>query len=250
MTSTRRWPCRGCRRSAIRPCSRPRRPFSGCWNRAPPPGSRAKATRRWTPGSPPAPKRSSAATSPRPTGSAPSSRRRASYWRTGRRARPGAAPEFPSPQGKGRKVARSGLTPYRRAMPSALYNRDILRLAAAIPCLGRLDAPQGSAERTSKLCGSRVAVDIVLDDEDRVAALGQDVRACALGQASAALMASQVVGRTEKDLAGARNALAAYLRGETDEPGDWPGLAVFAAARAFPARHAAILLPFEAAVPP
>jgi NifU-like protein involved in Fe-S cluster formation len=132
-------------------------------------------------------------------------------------------------------------------MPSALYSRDILRLASAIPCLGRLDAPHGSAERTSKLCGSRVAVDVVLDGEGRIAAFGQEVKACALGQASAALMASEVVGRTEKQLAGARNALAAYLRGETDEPGDWPGLGVFAAARAFPARHDAILLPFEAA---
>ncbi|MEA3061533.1 MAG: hypothetical protein QOJ94_1314 [Sphingomonadales bacterium] len=132
-------------------------------------------------------------------------------------------------------------------MPSALYSRDILRLASAIPCLGRLDAPQGSAERTSKLCGSRVAVDVVLDGEGRIAALGQEVKACALGQASAALMASDVVGRTEKDLAGARKALAAYLRGEADEPGNWPGLAVFATARAFPARHDAILLPFEAA---
>jgi NifU-like protein involved in Fe-S cluster formation len=132
-------------------------------------------------------------------------------------------------------------------MPSALYSRDILRLASAIPHLGRLDSPHGSAERTSKLCGSRVAVDVVLDGEGRITALGQEVKACALGQASAALMAAAVVGRTEVDLAEARNALAAYLRGETDEPGGWPGLAVFTAARAFPARHGAILLPFEAA---
>jgi NifU-like protein involved in Fe-S cluster formation len=132
-------------------------------------------------------------------------------------------------------------------MPSALYSRDILRLAAAIPHLGRLEAPQGSAERMSKLCGSRVAVDVVLDGEGRIAALGQEVKACALGQASAALMASEAVGRTQADLAEARDALAAYLRNEHDEPGDWPGLAVFAAARSFPARHAAILLPFDAA---
>jgi NifU-like protein involved in Fe-S cluster formation len=132
-------------------------------------------------------------------------------------------------------------------MPTALYSRDILRLASAIPHLGRLDSPQGSAERSSKLCGSRVAVDVVLDGEGRIAALGQEVKACALGQASAALMASEAVGRTEKDLAGARDSLAAYLSGEKDEPGDWPGLAVFETARAFPARHGAILLPFETA---
>jgi NifU-like protein involved in Fe-S cluster formation len=132
-------------------------------------------------------------------------------------------------------------------VPSALYSRDILRLAASIPHLGRLDAPQGSAERTSKVCGSRVAVDVVLDEEGRIAALGQEVKACALGQASAALMGSQAVGRCREELVEARDALAAYLRGESDEPPGWPGLAVFGAARAFPARHASILLPFDAA---
>jgi NifU-like protein involved in Fe-S cluster formation len=132
-------------------------------------------------------------------------------------------------------------------VPSALYSRDILRLAAAIPHLGRLAQPQGSAERTSKLCGSRVAVDVVLDSEGRIAALGQEVKACALGQASAALLAADAVGRNEGDLAEAHDALAAWLRGERGTPGTWPGLAVFETARAFPARHAAILLPFEAA---
>ena len=132
-------------------------------------------------------------------------------------------------------------------MPSALYSRDILRLAASIPHLGRLEAPQGSAERASKLCGSRVAVDVVLDGEGRIAELGLEVKACALGQASAALMGAAAIGRTGDELAAAHAALAAYLSGDRHDPGDWPGLAVFAAARAVPARHAAILLPFDAA---
>jgi NifU-like protein involved in Fe-S cluster formation len=132
-------------------------------------------------------------------------------------------------------------------VPSALYSRDILRLAASIPHLGRLAAPQGSAERSSRLCGSRVAVDVVLDDAGRVALLGQEVKACALGQASAALMGVHTLGRGARELEEARDSLAAYLRGESDDPGGWPGLAVFETARAFPARHAAILLPFEAA---
>jgi len=132
-------------------------------------------------------------------------------------------------------------------VPSALYSRDILRLAASIPHLRRLDAPQGSAERSSRACGSRVAIDVVLDGEGRIAALGQEVKACALGQASAALLGAEAIGRTEAALDAARAALAAYLTGVSDDPGPWPGLALFAAARAFPARHAAILLPFETA---
>ncbi|MBV9930980.1 MAG: iron-sulfur cluster assembly scaffold protein [Alphaproteobacteria bacterium] len=132
-------------------------------------------------------------------------------------------------------------------MSSTLYSRDILRLAASIPHLGRLEAPHGAAERTSKVCGSRVTVDVALDGEGRIAALGLEVKACALGQASAALLGAEALGQSEAQLAGARDALAAYLRGERDDPGAWPGLAVFAAAQTYAARHAAILLPFEAA---
>lgn len=53
-----------------------------------------------------------------------------------------------------------------------LYTRDILRLAASIPHLGRLEAPQGSAERSSPVCGSRVIVDVTVDEAGRIAALG------------------------------------------------------------------------------
>ena len=132
-------------------------------------------------------------------------------------------------------------------MPSALYNRDILRLAASIPHQQRLAAPQASVEKSSPICGSRVVVDLVVDGEGRVAALGQEVRACALGQASAALMGAHAIGRTGAELVAARDALADYLAGRRDEPGAWPGLAVFAHARRFAARHPSILLAFEAA---
>jgi NifU-like protein involved in Fe-S cluster formation len=136
---------------------------------------------------------------------------------------------------------------YSPLVPTALYNRDILRLAAAIPHLGRLEHPQASVEKSSPVCGSRVAVDLVLDGEGRVVALGQEVKACALGQASASLMGAHAKGRTRAELAQAGDALAAFLRGERDDPGSWPGLAIFADARRFPARHASILLAFEAA---
>ena len=132
-------------------------------------------------------------------------------------------------------------------MTSALYNRDILRLAASIPHLGRLETAQGSAEKRSPVCGSHVVVDVAVDREGKVAALGQEVKACALGQASAALMGAHVLGRTSLELGEARDAFASYLRGERDDPGAWPGLEVFAHARAYPARHPSILLAFEAA---
>ena len=132
-------------------------------------------------------------------------------------------------------------------MPAALYNRDILRLAASIPHTRRLDHAQASVEKSSPVCGSRVTVDLVLDEQGSVAMLGQEVRACALGQASASLMGAHVIGRDAAALAEARDALAAYLAGTRDDPGGWPGLIVFADARRFTARHASILLAFEAA---
>lgn len=132
-------------------------------------------------------------------------------------------------------------------MTSALYNRGILRLAASIPHLGRLVGAEARAERRSALCGSRVAVEVALDREGRIAALGQEVKACALGQASAALMGAHAVGRSSAELGRARDEFAAWLGGERDDPGDWPGLTLFEHARPHAARHASILLAFEAA---
>lgn len=132
-------------------------------------------------------------------------------------------------------------------MTATLYNRDILRLAASIPHQRRLAAPQASVEKSSPVCGSRVTVDVVADAQGRVAELGQEVRACALGQASASLMGAHAIGRTADELAAARIALADYLAGNRDDPGAWPGLAIFADARRFTARHPSILLAFDAA---
>ena len=131
-------------------------------------------------------------------------------------------------------------------MTSALYNREILRLAVSIPHLGRLADPQASAEKRSPVCGSRVAVDVIVDGEGRVAALGQEVKACALGQASASLMGASAIGRSPGELIAARDALSAFLAGSREDPGEWPGLGIFVEARPFKARHPSILLAFEA----
>lgn len=137
--------------------------------------------------------------------------------------------------------------PISTLVTTALYNRDILRLAASIPHQRRLEKPQASVEKRSPVCGSRVAVDISLDEEGRVAALGQEVKACALGQASAALMAASAIGRSPDEIAEARDDLAEFLAGRRDDPGAWPGLDLFRDARPFAARHASILLSFQAA---
>jgi NifU-like protein involved in Fe-S cluster formation len=132
-------------------------------------------------------------------------------------------------------------------MSEALYNLEILRLAASTGSFSRLTGPQGTSERRSPTCGSRVTVDIDLDDAGFVARVGQEVRACALGQASAALLAQSVIGKSVSQIEDARNALGQWLAGSDDLPGEWPGLNIFAPALPHRARHAAILLAFEAA---
>ena len=131
-------------------------------------------------------------------------------------------------------------------MSAALYNSTILRLATAIPYQQRLADAQASAERRSPICGSRIIVDVRLDSEGRIAELGQEVRACALGQASAALMGEHAIGRSLPELDAARDALTKFLAGEREDPGDWPGLEIFAPARPHSARHPSIRLAFEA----
>jgi NifU-like protein involved in Fe-S cluster formation len=131
-------------------------------------------------------------------------------------------------------------------MSAALYNPTILRLAASIPHDVRLAEAHGSSEKRSPICGSRVTVDVMLDEQGGIAAIGQEVRACALGQASASLMGAHAIGRSAGELDAVRDALAAFLAGERADPGDWPGLDIFLPARDYPARHPSIRLAFEA----
>ena len=132
-------------------------------------------------------------------------------------------------------------------MNAPLYNAEILRLAASIPHHRRLDAPHGTSEKRSPVCGSRVTVDVALGDDGRVAEVGLLVRACALGQASASLLAAEVLGRTPEELAAARDALAEWLARGEGAPPEWPGLTMLSPALAYTARHPSIRLAFEAA---
>lgn len=132
-------------------------------------------------------------------------------------------------------------------MAETLYTNHILRLAASIPHQARLDAPQASVQRVSPICGSRVTVDLDLDADGRVARFGQEVRACALGQAAAAILGAEVVGKTPLEVARARDDLAAFLKGDTERPGDWPGIEALSPAKPHKGRHGSILLAFQTA---
>ena len=128
-----------------------------------------------------------------------------------------------------------------------LYSGRILALAADIPHLGRLPAPQGTARRRSPLCGSTLTADVVLQG-GRVAEFAQEVKACALGQASAAIAGGAMIGRSLAELRAARDALAAMLKeGGPVPPAPFDGYEVLLPARDYRNRHASILLALEAA---
>lgn len=133
----------------------------------------------------------------------------------------------------------------------SLYSRDILRLAMTLsewPYGARLP---GRAELRSSTCGSRVVVELALDDRGRIAEFGIDAQACALGQASAAILAGRVVGRSRDDIATGLAALTDLLDGRADSADVakiWPGLDALASAQGLSARRPSILLPFRATI--
>ncbi len=133
-------------------------------------------------------------------------------------------------------------------MSETLYNTRILRLAAETANAARLDAPQASATKVSPVCGSKVTADIDLDAAGHVVRHGQEVRACALGQAAATLVGNDIIGKDAAQLDLARAGLADWLAGRSETPPDWPGFDVFAPARPHRARHPSILLAFDAAI--
>ena len=129
----------------------------------------------------------------------------------------------------------------------SLYSGRILALAVDIPYVGRLTAPHGTARRRSPLCGSTVTADVVLTD-GRVTAFAQDVKACALGQASASILGGAVLGRTRMELETARDALRAMLQGGPVPAPPFAEYEVLIPAREYKNRHASIMLPLEAVV--
>jgi NifU-like protein involved in Fe-S cluster formation len=129
-----------------------------------------------------------------------------------------------------------------------IYNKRILELAADIPRLGRLAAPMATATAHSRLCGSRVTVDVVMAG-GVVTDFAHEVKACALGQAASSIMARHVIGSTSEELRELRDQVRALLKEQGAAPtGQWEELRVLEPLRTFKARHASVLLTFDAVV--
>ena len=132
-------------------------------------------------------------------------------------------------------------------MLSDLYSAKILEAAGAIPAARRLKQPDATATKTSRVCGSEVTVDIAMKD-GVVADFGLAAKACALGQASASIVARNILGATPAELYVLRDAMRAMLKNAGPPPSGarWKDLEALSAIRDYPQRHASTLLVFEA----
>jgi NifU-like protein involved in Fe-S cluster formation len=133
-------------------------------------------------------------------------------------------------------------------MINDVYNKKILGYAADIPHLQRLADPDATAVAHSKLCGSKVTIDLKMKG-DVVTDFGQDVKACALGQASSSIMARHVIGSKSSELKSLREQMYRMLKENGDPPtGKWNEFEALLPVRDYKARHASTLLTFDAVV--
>lgn len=127
-----------------------------------------------------------------------------------------------------------------------IYSAKILEFAGNLTMSGVLPDAEGHAERQSKLCGSKLRVHIRMEG-DVVAGFSHEVKACALGQASAAIMARHVIGASVSEIEAARDEMRAMLKGQGEGPdGRFEEMRFLLPVRDYPARHASTMLTFEA----
>lgn len=126
-----------------------------------------------------------------------------------------------------------------------LYTPEVLALAASLAQWPWVEGLDEVAHARSRSCGSSLSLGLALDPQGRLVRLGVRARACAIGQAAAAIFAASAPGRTLEEIALEANHLTAWLGGDEDIPAI-AGIGAIAAARDYPARHGAIMLAWTA----
>ncbi len=133
-----------------------------------------------------------------------------------------------------------------------IYNQKILELAGNIPAIGRLDQYDATSKQHSKLCGSTVVVDLCVkqvDCELVVTQFAHDVKACALGQASSAIMAHNIIGASGQELKKLQTQMRSMLKDNGSPPvGRFGDYRYLEPVREYKARHASTMLTIEAVV--
>ncbi len=131
---------------------------------------------------------------------------------------------------------------------AALYSPEVLGLATALAAFPLSDDLPLRGSARAPVCGSTIELGMELDSEGRIERLGLKAHACAIGQATAALFARSAAGQDRGSIAATLEHLTSWLDDPAAALPNWPGIEAIAAARAYPARHGAILLPWKAAL--
>lgn len=132
--------------------------------------------------------------------------------------------------------------------PEDIYSTKILEVVAAMPQLGCFEGADGSAGKSSKLCGSKIEVCLNVED-GKISKYGQTVEACLLGQAAASVMAQNAIGLTKEDVVSIRDDMLAMLKEDAPAPnGIWADLEVLYPVKDYKPRHTSMMLVFEATI--
>lgn len=128
-----------------------------------------------------------------------------------------------------------------------LYTPAMLSAAVSLANYPPITDVSARGEARSSACGSTLTVDVAIAPSGQIEAIGMKVSACAVGQASAAIFARNAKGCDLAELERAFAGMEIWLRGDGPEP-EWPEIELIAPARAYPARHGAVLLPWKATI--
>lgn len=132
--------------------------------------------------------------------------------------------------------------------PEDIYSTKILEVVAAMPQLGCFEGADGSASKSSKLCGSKIEVCLNVED-GKISKYGQTVEACLLGQAAASVMAQNAIGLTKEEVVSIRGDMLAMLKEDGPAPnGIWADLEVLYPVKDYKPRHTSMMLVFEATI--
>ena len=134
------------------------------------------------------------------------------------------------------------------ASGAALYTPEVLALATSLALHPLNDSLPLRGEARSRSCGSAVEIGLATAADGTIARLGVRAHSCAIGQAATALFVAHAPRLDRARIEAAHDAIAAWLNGLGDAMPEWPGLDALSAARAYPARHGAILLAWRAAL--
>ncbi|AQZ53311.1 iron-sulfur cluster assembly scaffold protein [Martelella mediterranea] len=129
-----------------------------------------------------------------------------------------------------------------------IYSAKILQHAGNVTRLGVLPDADASASAHSRLCGSKLTVYLNLAD-GRVSGFSHELKACALGQASSAIMAETIIGATPAEIRDARDKMRVMLKEGGEGPdGRFAEMRCLLPVKDYPARHGSVMLTFEATV--